>query len=82
MSASTDTGEHAKYVTTSKQYQEKLKTYQACFKRDQSTCYTLLSCMHDDLLGELDGCHSAKDMWDNLRSSSVRHPLQGYVPCT
>jgi len=54
-------------VTASEQYKEKLKAYPTWFKRDRSTCYTLLSCMHDDLLGEFEGCPTTKNMWDSLK---------------
>ena len=59
--------EHGNDVTTSEQYKEKPKAYQTWFKRDRSACYTLLSCMHDDLLGEFEGCPTTKDMWDRLK---------------
>ena len=59
--------EYGNDVTTSEQYQEKLKVYQTWFKRDQSARYTLWSCMHDDLFREFDGCPTAKDMWDSLK---------------
>ena len=67
MFAHAERDEHGNDVTASKQYQEKLKAYQTWFKRDQSTRYILLSCMHDDLLGEIEGCLTAKDMWDRLK---------------
>ena len=37
--------------------------------------------MHDDLLGEFDQCPTIRAYGTDLRSSSVRHLLQGYVPC-
>jgi len=65
MSAPVDKDEYGKDVTASEQYQEKLKTYQTC-KGDVCTL-TLLSCMHDDLLGEFKRCPTAKDTWDRLK---------------
>ena len=59
--------EHGNDVTASEQYKEKLKAYQTWLKRDRSARYTLLSCMHDDLLGEFEGCPTAKDMWHRLK---------------
>jgi len=58
---------HGNDVTASEQYQEKLKAYKTWFKRDRFARYTLLSCMHDDLLVEFEGCPTAKDMWDRLK---------------
>jgi len=67
MSASAEWNEHGKDVTASEQYQETLKAYETWFKSDWSTCYTLLSCMHDDLLGEFEHCPTGKDMWDRVK---------------
>jgi len=50
------------------QYQESLRTYQDCFKKDQGVCFTMLYCMHDDLIGEFESCPTAKDMWDQLKN--------------
>jgi len=54
MSASAKWNEHGKDVTAGEQYHEKLKAYQTWFKRDQYARCALLSCMHDDLLGEFE----------------------------
>jgi len=59
--------EHGNVVAASEQYKEKLKVYQTRFKRDRSTRYVLLSCMHNNLLGEFEGCPTAKDMWGRLK---------------
>ena len=67
MSASAKRNEHGKDITVSEQYQEKLKAYHTWFKRDRSVRYTLLSCMHDDLLVEFEHCPTSKDMWDQLK---------------
>jgi len=81
MSTSADKDEQDKDVSVSEQNQEKLKEYVAWFNRDWSIRYTLLSCMHDDLLGEFECYPIAKDMWEWLKLGSVKHPLQGCVPC-
>ena len=49
------------------QYQESAKAYQDWSNKDHATCYTMLYCMHDDLIGEFEECPIAKDMWDQLR---------------
>jgi len=67
MFAPAERDEHGNVVTASEQYEEKLKAYQTQFKRDRSACYILLSCMHNNLLGEFEGCPTTKDMWDCLR---------------
>jgi len=67
MFAPAEREEHGNDVIASEQYQEKLKAYQTWFKRDQFARYTLLSCMHDDLLGEFEDCPTAKDMWNHLK---------------
>jgi len=61
-----DKDEHGKDVTAAEQYQEKVKLYQVQLKKDQLARYTLLSYMHDDLLGEFERCSTAKDMWDHF----------------
>jgi len=67
MFAPVEQDEHGNDVTASEQYKETLKAYKTWFKRDRSARYTLLSCMHDDLLGEFEGCPTAKDMWDRIK---------------
>ena len=67
ISAPADKDEHDKDVTTSGQYQGKLKAYQVWFKRNQSARYTLLSSMHDDLLEKFEHCPTANDIWDQLK---------------
>ena len=76
--------EHENVVSASEQHKEKLKAYQTRFKRDRSAFYILLSCMHNNLLGEFEGSPTNKDMWDRLKIqfgqiSATR--LQGYAPC-
>jgi len=67
MVAPAERDEHGNVLTTSEQYKEKLKAYQTRFKRDRFACYILLSCTHNNLLGEFEGCPTAKDMWDHLK---------------
>jgi len=49
------------------QYQESLKAYQDWSKNDRRACFTILYCMHDDLIGGFKSCPIAKDMWDQLK---------------
>ena len=53
--------------TTSAQYQESLLAYQDWSKKDRRASFTMLYCMHDDLIGEFEACCMAKDMWDKLK---------------
>lgn len=59
--------EQGRDITGTEQYKENLKTCQAWFKRARSACYTMLSCMRDDLLGEFERFYTAKDMWTQLK---------------
>ena len=61
MFALAEWNENRKDVTASEQYKEKLKARQTRFKRDRSAYYIWLSCMHNGLLGEFEGCPTAKD---------------------
>ena len=67
MFAAAEQDEHGNVVSASEQHKEKLKAYQTPFKRDLSACYSLLSCMHNNLLREFEGCLIAKDMLDCLK---------------
>jgi len=67
MSTLVDMNEHGKDVTTSEQNPEKLKAYKIWLKKDQFAHYTLRLCMHDNLLGGLECCPTAKDMWNRLK---------------
>ena len=49
-----DKAEQGKHITATDSYKENLKIYHAWFKMDRFACYTMLSCMHDDLLGEFE----------------------------
>jgi len=53
--------------TTSLQYQELVKAYPNWSNTDRKVCFTMLYCIHDDLIGEFETCPIAKDMWDKLR---------------
>jgi hypothetical protein len=44
-----------------------LEAYQSWFIKDQSMHFTMLSNMHDDLIGEYKAFQNAKDMWDQLK---------------
>jgi len=59
--------DQGKDITATEQYKENLKAYQLWFKRDRSARYTMLSCMHDDLLGEFERFPTSKDMWAQLK---------------
>uniref|UniRef100_A0A2N9FZX9 Integrase catalytic domain-containing protein n=1 Tax=Fagus sylvatica TaxID=28930 RepID=A0A2N9FZX9_FAGSY len=49
------------------QHRRDLEAYQSWFKKDRSTRFTMLSSMHDDLIGEYEIFQNAKDMWDQLK---------------
>ena len=53
--------------TSSVQYQESLRAYEDWAKKDRRACFTMLCCMHDDLIGEFEDYPTAKDMWDQLK---------------
>ncbi|KAH9608961.1 hypothetical protein KSS87_006063, partial [Heliosperma pusillum] len=48
-------------------YNENLKLYDEWFKKDRSARFTMLFCMHNDLIGEFEMCPTAKDMCDKLK---------------
>ncbi|GAV71141.1 UBN2_3 domain-containing protein [Cephalotus follicularis] len=41
-----------------------LEIFDAWSKKDRCTPFTLLSCMHDNLIGAYEHCDTAKAMWD------------------
>ena len=49
------------------QHKRDLEACQSWFKKDRSTRFTMLSSMHDDLIGEYKTFQNAKDMWDQLK---------------
>jgi len=59
--------EQGRDITATEQYKENLKAYQAWFKHDHSSHYTMLSCMQNNLLGEFERFHTTKDMWTQLK---------------
>jgi len=67
MTAPAEKDEQGRDITATEQYKENLKVYQAWFKRDRSTRYTILPCVQDDLLGEFECFPTAKDMWTHLK---------------
>ncbi|GAV85452.1 UBN2_2 domain-containing protein [Cephalotus follicularis] len=44
-----------------------LEAFETWSKKDRYARFTLLSCMHDDLIGAYEHCATAKEMWDQLR---------------
>ena len=73
--------EHGNDVTASEQYQEKLKAYQTWFKGIglHATLYCR-ACMTISW-ENLSVVPLLRTCGTYLRFGSVRHPLQGYVPC-
>jgi len=67
MLAPADKDDQGKDNTAIEQYKENLKVYNAWFKRDLSTCCTLLSCMQDNILGEFERFSIAKDIWARVK---------------
>ncbi|GAV61396.1 UBN2_2 domain-containing protein [Cephalotus follicularis] len=43
-----------------------LEVFETWSKKNRCACFTLLSCMHDDLIGSYEHCATAKEMWDQL----------------
>ena len=62
-----DKDEQRQDIIASEQYKENLKAYPAQFKSDRSTRYTILTYMHDDLLGEFERYPTTKHMWAGLK---------------
>ncbi|KAH9606930.1 hypothetical protein KSS87_009325, partial [Heliosperma pusillum] len=48
-------------------YNENVKLYDEWFKKDRFARFTMLFCMHNDLIGEFEMCPTAKDMCDKLK---------------
>ena len=53
------------------QHKRDLEAYQSWSKKNRSTRFTMLSNIHDDLIGEYEAFQNAKDMWANLSLTSV-----------
>ncbi|GAV81646.1 UBN2_3 domain-containing protein, partial [Cephalotus follicularis] len=49
------------------QSRRNLEAFETWSKKDHCARFTLLSCMHDDLIGAYEHCVTAKEMWDQLR---------------
>jgi len=56
-----------KDITSTEEYQASLVADQGWCKKDRRAYYTMLYCMHDDLIGELENYPIAKEMWDNIQ---------------
>lgn len=50
-----------------KKYLEDMKLHDEWVRKDRSARFTMLFCMHNDLIGEFETCLTAKDMWDKLK---------------
>ncbi|GAV87291.1 UBN2_3 domain-containing protein [Cephalotus follicularis] len=48
------------------QHRRDIEVFEAWSKKDRCARFTLLSCMHDDLIGAYEHCAIAKAMWDQL----------------
>ncbi|GAV83646.1 UBN2_3 domain-containing protein [Cephalotus follicularis] len=49
------------------QHRRDLEVFEAWSKKDSCARFTLLNCMHDDLIGAYEHCPIAMEMWDQLR---------------
>jgi len=59
--------------TTSMQYQELVKACQDQSNKDRKACFTMLYCMHGDLIESLRLVPLPKTCGTNLGSGSARH---------
>ncbi|GAV69694.1 UBN2_3 domain-containing protein [Cephalotus follicularis] len=70
------------------QHHRDLEVFEAWSKKDRCACFTLLSCMHDDLIGAYEHCATAKAMWDqprfDFRETSITGSEAGFssLKCT
>ncbi|GAV70485.1 LOW QUALITY PROTEIN: UBN2_3 domain-containing protein, partial [Cephalotus follicularis] len=55
------------HLTTTMTKPPEGKVFEAWSKKDRCARFTLLSCMHDDLIGAYEHSPTAKEMWDQLR---------------
>jgi len=67
MSAPATKDKDSKDITATDEYQASLIAYQDWCKKDRKARYTMLYCMHDDLIDEFEIYPTAKEMWDNIR---------------
>ena len=68
MSALATKDKDDKDITSTEEYKTSLAAYQAWCKKDRKARYTMLYCMHDDLIGDFENYPTAKEMWDNIHS--------------
>jgi hypothetical protein len=54
----------------SAQNRRDLEAYQSWRKKDRCACFTMLSSMHNNLIGEFESCGTAQDMWISLKAKS------------
>jgi len=56
-----------KDIIATDEYQASLVAYREWCKKDRKARYTMLYCMHDDLIDEFEIYPTAKEMWDKIR---------------
>ena len=44
-----------------------LEAYESWVKKDRCACFTMLSSMHNDLIGEFEDYPNAQEMWNQLK---------------
>ncbi|KAL0401753.1 UNVERIFIED_CONTAM: hypothetical protein Slati_4205200 [Sesamum latifolium] len=49
------------------QYRRELGAYNKWLEQDMSACFTMLSCMHDNLIREYEKYPTAKELWEVLK---------------
>ncbi|XP_035541682.1 uncharacterized protein LOC118344684 [Juglans regia] len=49
------------------QHRRDMEAYQAWAKKDRCACFTMLSSMHNDLIGEFENYPTAQYMWNHLK---------------
>ena len=52
---------------STKKHQRDLAAYESWCKKDLCACFTILSSMHNDLIGEFEQYTTARDMWKALK---------------
>lgn len=66
MSAPLTRDKDDKDITHTNECKTSLVAYQDWCKKDRKARYTMLFCMHNDLIGEFEVYPTAKEMWDNI----------------
>ncbi|KAL0340058.1 UNVERIFIED_CONTAM: hypothetical protein Sradi_4522600 [Sesamum radiatum] len=51
------------------QYRCKLDVYNKWLEQDMSACFTMLNCMHDNLIREYEKYPTAKELWEVLKAA-------------